>query len=118
MQSMSPTIDKKTMELINILDDCVRTCNNCATKDLVEPDFPKMARCIRLDLDCSDVCSLTSHYLSRGSEFANSMLVQCALICDVCAEECEKHPDMPHCVECAKICRNCAEECRNFRAAK
>jgi len=118
MQSVSQTIDKKTMELVNMLDDCVATCNNCATKDLMEPDLSEMVRCIRLDIDCSDACSLTSHYLSRGSEFTTGMLVQCALICDACAEECEKHSDMPHCVECARVCRNCAQECRQFRKEK
>jgi hypothetical protein len=115
---MSQTIDKKTAELVNVIDDCVKICNNCVTKDLREPDVPKMIRCIQLDIDCSDICTLASRYLSRDSEFSNDILDKCAKICDSCAEECEKHPDMPHCVECAKICRKCAQECRRFRSNK
>ena len=82
----------------------------CMTDDVMEKEVRKMVRCIQLDIDCADICVLTSHYLSRSREFASSIAKQCALICDACAEECQKHPDMPHCVECAKVCRKWAQE--------
>jgi hypothetical protein len=42
-------------------------------------------------------------YLSRSSEFASSIVNQCAVICDTCAQECEEFPNLPHCVECAEV---------------
>ncbi len=115
MQSMSQSLDKGTKELLDVLDNCVQVCNNCTAKDLMEPDLSEMVKCIQLDLDCSDICTMVSHFVSRGSEFSSDLLGQCAIVCDTCAGECEKHPDMPHCVECAVACRRCAEECRKFR---
>ena len=111
----SSTLKNRNQELINILDDCAQSCNACTAADLLEKEVEMMVRCIRLDIDCAEICALTSNYLSRNSEFAYPMAVQCAVICDVCAEECEKHPDMPHCVECARVCRKCAQECRKLR---
>ena len=110
----SSILENRNQALINILDDCARVCNACATADLMEQEVKMMVRCVRLDIDCAEICALTSNYLSRNSEFAYPMAVQCAVVCDACAEECEKHPDMPHCVECARVCRKCAVECRKL----
>ncbi len=97
--------ENKNEALINILDDCARVCESDMTADLMEKDVKIMVRCVQLDIDCAEICALTSNYLSRNSEFAYPITGQCALVCDACAEECEKHPDMPHCVECARVCR-------------
>ena len=102
--------------LIELLQDCVQACNECATDCLREPDLRMLTRCIQLDRDCADICVLTSQYFSRQSEFASALAGQCVIICDACAQECEKHSDMAHCKECAEICRKCASECR--KAAK
>jgi hypothetical protein len=110
----SSVLENKHQSLINILDDCVEACHSCATADLRENELKMMVRCVELDIDCAEICNLTSHYLSRNSEFSTPMAKQCAEICDACAEECEKHPEMPHCVECAKVCRKCAQECREL----
>jgi len=94
-----------------------RVCNSDMTADLMEQEVKMMVRCIQLDIDCAQVCALTSSYLSRNSESAYPIADQCAVVCDACAEECEKHPDMPHCVECARVCRRCAQECRKLEGS-
>lgn len=73
----------------------------------------KMGRCIRLCLDCADMCVLCSQYMSRDSEFSKKIGGQCADICDACAAECDKF-DMDMCKECARICKACASECRKI----
>jgi hypothetical protein len=107
-------LENKNQSVIDALEDCVEACNSCIVKDLKEHDVMMMVRCIQLDQDCAEICTLTIQYLSRGSEFAHPMTNQCVTICDTCAAECEKHTDMPHCLECAKICRKCADECRKL----
>ena len=114
---MQSVLENRNQALINILDDCARVCNADVTADLMERDVERMVRCVRLDFDCAEICALTSKYLSRNSEFAYLMAVQCAVVCDACAQECEKHVDMAHCVESARICRKCAQECRKLRAS-
>ena len=93
------------------LSNCAAECNHCATACLDEQDVKMLARCIKLDIDCADICLLTASYVARDSEHANHLLKECAEICEACAEECEKHAHMEHCRKCAEACRHCAEAC-------
>lgn len=99
--------------LIESLSNCAMECNHCATACLDEQDVKMLSTCIKLDIDCADVCQLTASLIARSSEHGFHLLKECAEICDACAEECEKHAQhMEHCKVCAEECRRCAEECR------
>lgn len=102
---------EKNQELMNALNNCAAECNHCATACLDEEDVKMLTRCIKLDMDCADICQLTASYVARGSEHTNHLLKECAEICEACAEECEKHAHMEHCSKCAEACRHCAEVC-------
>src|SRR3954469_17433388 len=93
--------------LIRKISDCATECNKCLASCLEEEDVSMMARCIELDLDCSEICILTSSFVSRDSESTATLLPMCAEICNACAEECSKH-DLDHCQKCAAICKECA----------
>lgn len=98
------------------LDACIRcalACENCHNACLQEKDIDKMAGCIRLDKDCSEMCWTAAGFMGRGSQFATAVCRTLAEICDACAAECGKH-EMQHCQECAEACRKCAEECRRM----
>ena len=103
--------------LIEALEKCAATCNHCSTACLDEPDVSMMARCIKLDMDCAQICQLAASFVARGSEHAQHILNECAEICEACAEECEKHSHMDHCRQCAEACRHCAEVCHSGVAA-
>jgi hypothetical protein len=81
----------KFQTAIEALDDCIQAYNSCFTDCLREPDVGALVGCIQLDQDCAGICTLTLYYLSRDSQFALSVAKQCALVCDACAIECEKH---------------------------
>ena len=104
--------DKLTRHLL----DCAITCNMCYNACLNEEDVTMMVRCIELDRECSDICSLTATILARDSENKERYLMICADICDACAEECSKH-DHEHCRKCAEECKSCAKGCRELAAA-
>ena len=76
-----------------------------------------LARCIRLDLDCTNVCDATGKILSRQTAFevqmAQAALEACARVCRLCSEECEQHAEhgMEHCRICAEACRRCESAC-------
>ncbi len=103
--------------LIEALEKCAAACNHCSTACLDEQDVSMMARCIKLDMDCAQICQLAASFVSRGSEHAQHILNECAEICETCAEECEKHAHMDHCRQCAEACRHCAEVCHSGVAA-
>ena len=98
---------------IDACNACAVACEHCAAACLEEPAVAKMARCIRLDMDCAAVCRLAVGCMARGSELAADVCELCASACDECAKECARHP-MQHCQDCAKACRRCADECRRM----
>ena len=102
---------EKNQALIDTLNRCATECSHCAMACLDEKDVEMMVKCIRLDIDCADICRLTASLLSRGSEHGNHLLKECAEVCEACAEECEKHSHLEHCKRCADVCRDCAEAC-------
>lgn len=79
-----------------------------------------MVQCIRLCLDCADICDATCNVALRQTgndeQTVRELLELCARTCDSCAAECERH-DHEHCRLCAQMCRECAEDCRNAAEA-
>lgn len=102
---------ERNQKLLDALAKCAAECSHCATACLREQDSMMLERCIKLDLDCAEVCEATTGFVARSSEFAEAVLRLCADICNACAEECEKHNHMEHCKHCAEACRACAEAC-------
>ena len=108
---------RKNRNLIDSLMNCTATCNHCLASCLEEEDVQMLADCIRLDIDCAEICALAVGFISRGSAHAQHILDECADICEACATECSKHAHMDHCRECAEACRKCAELCHSGVAA-
>lgn len=100
-------------ELVESLENCVAACNNCASSCLDEDNVQAMRMCIKLDLDCADVCHMALKLLARDSNHAASVVVLCMGICAECAAECEKH-EHEHCQLCANVCRRCENHCRSY----
>ena len=96
---------------------CAQTCTSCADACLAEDNVKSLAQCIRLNLDCADVCNITGRMATRrtGSdeEVILRMLETCAADCRLCGEECEKHARMhEHCRICAEAFRRCMNACQ------
>jgi hypothetical protein len=76
-----------------------------------------MVRCIRLCLDCTDVCNaaqaVTSRLVEYDPDVLRPLLESCVAICRSCGDECERHAAMhAHCRVCAEACRRCEQACR------
>lgn len=105
--------------------DCAQTCASCADACLGEQEhLQHLVRCIRLNLDCADVCNTTGRLLSRQTEPEMAVLhVQmqaCAEACRACGAECQRHAEsmgMEHCRFCAESCRRCEEACNRLLGA-
>ena len=106
-------------QAIEVLVDCATTCTQCADACLSESDPSEMVRCIRLDLDCADICTATSRVLARQSEYdadvTTAVVEACRTVCRRCAEECQQHAGaMEHCRICAEVCHTCADTCEQL----
>jgi hypothetical protein len=104
---------KEFQACIEACEACADACDHCSTACLQEKDVAMMSSCIRLDIDCAQICRLAVGMMARGSDFTGQICQVCADICDACAEECGRHP-MDHCQECAKACKACADACRRM----
>jgi hypothetical protein len=82
----------------------------------------EMVLCIRLCLECTDICTATVGVLSRlatyDADVVRPLLEACVASCKSCGDECERHAQMhPHCRVCAEACRRCEQACRELLAA-
>jgi uncharacterized protein DUF326 len=106
---------------IGALSDCAQACIADVDADLSEQNLTEMVTCIRLCLDCADVCTATIGVTSRQASYDASvtrpLLEACVAICKNCGDECERHAQMhEHCRVCGQACRVCEQACRQLLA--
>ena len=119
----TPSVDAGVLAgTVDALSDCAQACTADVAADLSEHNVTEMVRCIRLCLDCADICTATLGVLSRQAEYDASvtrpLLEACAAICRSCGDECERHARMhEHCRICGEACRRCEQACRDLLEA-
>lgn len=96
---------------------CAQSCTACADACLGEEAVAELRRCIRLNLDCADLCLATGNIASRQTAGEAAVLREaleaCAAACELCGDECASHAEMhEHCRVCAEACRSCERACR------
>ena len=94
-----------------------QTCTSCGDACLAQDMVKDLTQCVRLNLDCADVCNITGRIATRrtGSddELIRRMLLTCAAACRLCGDECERHASQhEHCRICAEACRRCMQACQ------
>lgn len=82
-------VDEATLiECIEACRDCAQACTACADACLGEEQVTELRRCIRLDLDCADVCQTA---FERRT--ARAQLEACVEACRACGEERGEHAE-------------------------
>jgi hypothetical protein len=107
---------------IDALNDCAQACVADVDADLSASNITDMVTCIRLCLQCADVCTATARVASGPGEYEDGvirpLLEACVASCMACGDECEGHGHMhEHCRVCAEACRRCTQACRHLLAA-
>src|ERR1043165_7858318 len=100
-------------ECIELCQRCVASCTACADECLGQADMALLLRCIRLNLDCADVCTTIARLLSRRQQpelsTLRALLEAGTTICAATANEAQKHAEKhEHCRLSAEICLACA----------
>ena len=97
--------------------DCAQACVACANACLAEDSLAELRHCIRVNLDCAEVCSAAvvlgiRGTISDGTIIMEMMLGLCAKVCGRCGDECLRHAKhYAHCRIRAGSCRCCAKAC-------
>ena len=107
---------------IEAASDCAQACAADTDADLSEQNLAEMVTCIRLCLECTDICTATVGVISRPAAYDASvtrpLLEACVASCKSCGDECDRHARMhAHCRVCAEACRRCEQACRELLAA-
>lgn len=122
-RSANETDSEKLRACIEACFECAQSCTACADACLSEDMVAELRTCIRLNLDCADICATTGRLLSRqtgGSDpqLMRSLLEACAALCRACGDTCAGHAEMhEHCRVCAEACRRCENTCRQLLAS-
>jgi hypothetical protein len=113
-------VNQVLIDAIDAASACAQTCTSCADACLAEAMVAQLRQCVRLNLDCADVCDAFARLGSRrtgsNEEVIRKLLDACISACRLCAEECERHASKhEHCRVCAESCRQCESACQNAR---
>jgi hypothetical protein len=119
------TIDETVLtSVINALNECAYACAIDIDEDLAELGIGnvEMERCVRLCLNCADICTTAAGVLRRRAvlevDVSIPLLDSCLAICISCGDECQIHAPMhEHCRLCGESCRRCEEACRTLLTA-
>ena len=117
------TVDASVLAAtIEAMNDCAQACTADADADLGDSELANMIACVRLCLDCADVCTATARVVSRQTAHEPAvlrpLLQACAAICARCGDECQMHAHThAHCRICQDACRRCEQACRDLLAA-
>jgi hypothetical protein len=126
MIASHPQVRGKTNDaLVRCIEECLacgQACTSCADACLAEGAVAELTQCIRLNLDCADLCFVGAALGSRrtGSNEAvlKAALAACAEACRICGEECRRHAGKhEHCRICAEACGSCEQACRDAMAS-
>lgn len=114
--------DERLAEAIEQALSCAQICRSCADACLAEDMVAELRQCIRLNLDCADICDAAARLAGRrtgaNEALAAETLRLCARAASLCAAECERHARRhEHCRICAEACRACEAACGEAQAA-
>ena len=95
--------------------NCAQTCTSCTDACLSESMVQELTHCIRLYLNCADVCNATGRVLARSTQPDRQVLQACLLARRGCGAECQQHAHHhQHCAVCADACRRCEGACNRL----
>lgn len=123
MLKTHPVYRKEDNEYLSeVVESCLRcaaVCRICADACLSEDKVAPLVQCIKLNVECANVCQTTANLLVEsgtvGGQVELHQLQACLNIVQACAEECARHAPMhEHCQVCEESCRKCIDACRQY----
>ena len=96
----SAAVDAPTLvECIEACFDCAQACTSCADACLGEQEPGHLTACIRLNLDCADLCETTGRIVTRQTAsddgVVRAAVEACVVTCSACRKACSACPCTP-----------------------
>lgn len=114
-----PLLAQALAACIEAAFSCAQASDACADACMAEKTVDELRKCIRLSLDCADICTTTGRFLSRQTDvdgnLLKTILMACRDFCTTSAIEYEKHAETyPYCQIAAEACRRCEQACQDL----
>lgn len=91
---------------------CAAVCNNCSSMCAKNDKPESMTIPLQLTMETAAICYAAAQLMSLGSDKVKEICKLCAVMCDLCAAECNKFIyEHPYCQASAEACTKCADEC-------
>jgi hypothetical protein len=116
-------VDMALSNCLTLGQECGVVCTLCADACLGEPQVDMLRTCIRLNMDCADICDTTvrllARFVGRDLDVIDDQITVMMTACQACAAECERHAEQhEHCRVCAETCRRCSDVCDQLLAVR
>lgn len=121
-ESLHPAVSSiVSFDWVAACASCRRICINCADACLGESGERSLRACIRLNMDCAEICETASRAALRLFESDPDRMMAhieaCAKTCERCGAECERFAAyQEQCRVCAEECKRCEQACRRLLA--
>ncbi|MBG6192409.1 hypothetical protein IWX64_003381 [Arthrobacter sp. CAN_A212] len=114
-----PSLGQAMTACIEAAFSCAQASDACADACMAEETVAELRKCIRLNLDCAELCVTTGRFLSRLTDvdgnLLKTILMACRDFCTTSAIENEKHAETyPSCRIAAEECRRCEQACQDL----
>jgi len=107
----------KHAKMIAVLQDCIRTGDDCIHHCLMEfkAGDTAMADCARVVIETGAFCAAHAKLATMDSAYMKQMCELSLKMCADCEKECRKH-EKKHstCKACADACAACIKECKTY----
>jgi hypothetical protein len=104
----------QAVECIQHCWDCRTTCQRVLYHYFLEEGREKTPiEIINIMTDCMSTCQTAADFMIRGSTLHASYCALCAIVCEACANACERI-GTSEMMLCAEMCRACAQSCQTM----
>src|SRR2546421_9402747 len=111
MQDSRDRMGRGMTRCIHDCHDCQDACTATAQHCLRKGGMHAEARHLRLLADCAEICQTAANFMARASDHHHAICSICSVICEACAESCERVGGDEEMRSCAAMWRRWAESC-------
>lgn len=105
------------------MTDCIEHCLNChrvcieTSRYCLQKGGPHAeAGHVSLLWDCAEICATSADFMLRRSPLHSETCATCSVVCQRCAESCERMGSDDVMRRCAEVCRACSASCSKMSA--
>lgn len=108
----NPSQDSETAKAIKANFSCARTCLETLQYCLNQKSMKFTGQHLAVMQFCADSCQLSARMMMANNSIHHQSCELSYELCNLCADECERHQDDSMLARCAQECRRCAEICK------